>query len=114
MKSERSDLLNALALKAKNRMIHRNTIGKAYGYDEVSPACEVKLIDEKDDDFYENVQRLLNSDEGVNNPIKRLMNEKIFNSLDNRGQEKYLLDTIEKYLKYRKKIEDENKANLVY
>ena len=110
----KSDLLKALALKAKNRMIHRNTIGKAYGYDDALPTCEVKLIDERDDDFYENVQRLLSSDEGVRNLIKRLMNEEKFKALDGRGQEKYLLDTIEKYLKYRKKIEEENKANLVY
>lgn len=111
----KSDLLKALALKAKNRMIHRNTIGKAYGYDEALPTCQIKVIDEHDDDkFYEKVQVLLSSEESISNPIKRLMNEEVFKSLDSRGKEKYLLDTIEKYLKYRKMIEEENKANLVY
>ncbi len=110
----KSDLLKALALKAKNRMIHRNTIGKAYGYEDNAPACPIKVIDEHDDQFYQKVQQLLGDNEGIKNPIKRLMNEEKFASLDPRSQEKYLLDTIEKYLKYRRMIEEENGSKIVY
>ena len=42
------------------------------------------------------------------------MNEEKLLSLDTRGKEKYLLETIEKYLKFRKIIEEENRSKLVY
>lgn len=105
----KSDLLKALAIKAKNRMMNKN-----YKKEEAVTACQVKVIDEKDDFFYEQVLELMKSNESIRNPMKRLMNQEVFKSLNPRGQEKYLLDTIEKYLRYKNMIEKENESKIVY
>lgn len=110
----KSDLLKTLAHKAKNRMIHRNTLGKACGYGEAALGCSITVIDERDENFYEEVKKMITEEDYVKNPIKRLMNEERYKSLDARGQEKYLLDTIERFLKYRDQIEKENRSKIVY
>ena len=111
----KSDLLKSLALRAKNRMIHNANPTRNLGYCETFGNCRIKLIEEKDEnDFFDKVKSLLAGDSCVENPIKRLMNEDKMSALDTRGKEKYLLETIERYLKCRKLIEEENESKLVY
>ena len=110
----KSDLLRSLALRAKNRMIHSTTAAGSIGYKDCYGGCQIKIIDDGDEEFFIKVKKLLDYDLNCENPIKRLMNEEKLLSLDTRGKEKYLLETIEKYLKFRKIIEEENHSKLVY
>ena len=110
----KSDLLKSLAMKAKNRMIHNSSLGKACGYGDEPVDCKIRIIDDADNEFIEKVRFLVNGSENVGNPIKLLMSEEKLISMDARGKEKYLLETIEKYLKYRKMIESEKRSKIVY
>lgn len=96
----KNDLLKTLAMKAKNRMINKN-LRNTYAN------TSVKIIDSYDKGFYEKVKEIMNNDEDIFNPLKRLMDEDKLMNLDQRGRERYLLETIEKYQQARKMIENE-------
>lgn len=97
----KSDLLKALALKAKNRLINKNN--------KISqPNTSVKVIDENDQLFYQRVKDLINNDTYTLNPMKYLMDENKLMKLDALGKEKYLFETIDKYNKIKNLIEREN------
>ncbi len=99
------EVLKSLALKAKNRMIHKNgASGVPYTENE---GLNIKVIKSNDDIFYSKVRMLLESNEDILNPIKQLMDENILLKLDAHGKEKYLLETVEKYHKFRKMIQEE-------
>ncbi len=99
------EVLKSLALKAKNRMIHKNAPqGIDYGQDE---GLNIKVIKSSDDLFYNKVRALLENDEDILNPIKQLMDDNILLKLDAHGKEKYLLETVEKYYTFRKMIQEE-------
>lgn len=107
------EVLKSLALKAKNRMIHKG-VEKDYGLDIYGDdSVSIKIIDSNDDIFYNKVRSLLESDEDIVNPIKKLMDETLLLKLDPRSKEKYLLETVEKYHKFRKLISDENTKQYV-
>ena len=97
----KNDLLKALALKAKNRMINKNLRNTYCGVD-------VKIINKNDENFYNKVKEIMNEDTYVCNPLKRLMDDNKLLKLDARGKERYLLETIEKYQEARRRIEREN------
>ncbi len=97
----KNDLLKALALKAKNRMINKNLRNTYCGVD-------VKIINNNDENFYNKVKEIMNEDTYVCNPLKRLMDDNKLLKLDARGKERYLLETIEKYQEARRRIEREN------
>lgn len=96
MKSN-SNMLKVLAMRAKNRMINKN------GYTE----AKIKIINSDDSEFVEKVRNLLNSEGNITNPIGQLMEEKVLYRLDERGREKYLLETVERYLRAKSIIEKE-------
>lgn len=97
----KKEVLKALALKAKNRMIHKKEESS------VDSDIDVKVISDNDDLFFSKVRALLEDDADIINPMKYLMDESLMLRMDARGREKYLLDTIEKYHRFRKRLESE-------
>ncbi len=100
------EALKSLALKAKNRMIHKKQ-DDLTGLDFEQHSLHIKVINDNDDLFYNKVRMLLENDEDIINPIKKLMDDNLLMKLDARGREKYLLETVEKYHKFRKMFEQE-------
>ncbi len=98
----KSDLLKALALRAKNRLINRNN-------KEINRTASVKIINDNDEQFYQKVKEVLSNDDYTLSPMKFLMDENRLMKLDSAGKERYLLETIDKYNKIKTKIEKENK-----
>lgn len=60
-----------------------------------------------DDIFYEKVVQILRSNEIVLNPIKRLMDDEMYESLSDREKQKYILDLTEKFNEMKKRFEKE-------
>lgn len=98
----KSDLLKALALKAKNRLINRNT-------KETNKTSSVKIITDNDEEFYQKVKSVLTNDDYSLSPMKFLMDENKLLKLDSASKERYLLETIDKYNRIKAKIEKEDK-----
>ena len=94
-------LLKDLAMSARNRLINRQNgdVNKRTCY---NPNIKFKIISNEDIDFYEKVKNL--SDEDLVTPLKKLINDEYFSSLSRQAQERYLLQTIDKYTKFREKI----------
>lgn len=101
-----NEVLKNLALKAKNRMIHKNGASDFEG----SEGLNIKIIAGEDQQFLEKVRSLIDSSEDIINPLKMLMDEDIMLTMDARGRERYLLETIEKYHKALKHIEKERSS----
>lgn len=96
------EVLKSLALKAKNRMIHKNSA--AMSDDE---ELNIKIIASDDQQFISKVKALMQNDEDIINPIGLLMDDDILLTLDASGRERYLLETVEKYHKALKYIQKE-------
>lgn len=96
----KNDILKTLAMKAKNRMINKK-LRDTYSN------TNIKVIDNNDHDFYNKVKEIMVEDGDIFNPLKRLMDQDKLMKLDERGRERYLLETIEKYQKARRMIESE-------
>ncbi len=96
MKSN-NNMLKVLAMRAKNRMINRNGMSDA----------RIKIINNDDGEFVEKVRDILSSQDNITNPIGQLMEEKVLFKLDEKGKEKYLLETVEKFLRAKTIIENE-------
>lgn len=97
----KNNLLKILAKKAKERLL-----GKPICNCE-SNVC-IKVFNAEDEDFDSKVKFLFSKKEDASfNPMKILMDEKVLISLDERGREKYLLDTMDRYLKACQKFERE-------
>lgn len=97
----KNDILKTLAMRAKNRMVNKN-LRETYAN------TNVKIIESYDQSFYEKVKELMANENDICNPLKKLMDENRLMSLDERGRERYLLETIDKYQKARRMIEREN------
>ncbi len=94
MKNNR--ILKRLAMKAKNRFLSNSP----------SPVCEYKIIDLHEEEFVDKVRSLLKT-ECLINPIDSLMEKSVLKGLDEIGKEKYLLETVDRYLKALDKIDKE-------
>ena len=101
--------LKNLALFAKNRLIQKagNVVSPIS-----SSNITFKLMLNEDDAFFEKVKNLL--EENSISPIRELMDKKRYDSLDEFGKQKYLLDTVERFQEMKRKIECENSRKLVY
>lgn len=91
--------IKSLAISAKNRLIQKS--GKI-----LSPVREnvtFKIIMNEDDAFFEKVKNLL--EENSISPIRELMDKKRYDSLDEFGKQKYLLDTVEKFQNSKRRYE---------
>ena len=104
----KKEVLKSLALKAKNRMIHK---GQSL---DIDSEVNVKVISSDDETFERKVRALLQDDQDMVNPIKKLMDETLLLRLDARGREKYLLETVDKYHAIRKRIEREQTYDYNY
>lgn len=93
---KKENILKKLALKAKNKLISNN-----------NSSIEYKFTQSDDREFTDKVRELLKT-EDIINPISQLMENKILFRLDERGKEKYPLETVDRYLKAIKIIENEN------
>ena len=94
-------LLKDLAMSARNRLINRQNsdVNKRSYY---NPNIKFRIISNEDAEFYEKVKSL--SDDDMVTPLKKLINNEYFSSLSRQAQERYLLETIDKYTKFREKI----------
>lgn len=93
----KKDILKHLAMRAKSRMLNKNLRDT---YSNVN----VKIIKKEDEKFDQKVRDLLEKGEDVFNPIKQLMDEKKLLTLDERGRERYLFETIERYNEIRNQV----------
>ncbi|MBE7074168.1 MAG: hypothetical protein E7379_03665 [Clostridiales bacterium] len=98
----KSNTLKNLALRAKNRLLHKN-LRKDYS------TAEIKIIDTNDSEFVSKVKEVISNEETAYSPLKYLMDDSKLLSLDAQGKERYLLQTIQKYKQAREQIERENK-----
>ena len=98
----KSDALKNLALRAKNRLLHKN-LRDTYS------SAEIRIIDETDQEFYSKVKEVISKEETFYNPLKYLMDDSKLLSLDAQGRERYLLQTIKKYKEAKAQIEQESK-----
>ena len=107
----KNDVLKTLALRAKNRLIHKNDPTSAY----LGAAdMRIKIIKSGDEVFYDKVKALLERDEDITNPLKELMDESLLSTMTTGQRERYLFQTIDKYQKLRGEWEEEKQLKLVY
>jgi len=98
----KSDALKNLAMRAKNRLLNKN-LRNTYSN------AEIKIIDNRDENFYQKVKEVISSEETIYNPLKYLMEDSKLLTLDAQGRERYLLQTIQKYKQAKEQIEKESK-----
>ena len=90
----KSDVLKTIAQKAKRRLV-----GK-----EQTVNAKIKVISNEDEDFKSKVEFLLSQESIVTNPVHYLIDDKILNNMAESQREKYLLDTLDKYISLRNKL----------
>ena len=107
----RGDILKSLAQRAKDRMktgYNADEGKKLQTKKRLGADFKIRVIsDGVDDKFYTKVIEALRSEEHSLNPMKVLINESIYNSLDREGKERYFFDTVEKYNKCKQRYEVE-------
>ena len=91
-----NDILKNFALRAKNKLLGKDS--------KDSVTAKIKTISFKDDAFKEKVEYLMDRDDEIFNPMHFLMDEKVMKNLDSEQRERYLLTTIDKYMKYKNEI----------
>lgn len=96
----KSNMIKVLAMRAKNRMMNRGSLDANYD-------SRIKIINNEDLEFIDKVKSVLENERKSINPMKYLMDEKRLMKLDDKGRERYLLETTEKYLKAKAFIEKE-------
>lgn len=93
----RNDILKSFALKAKKKLLGKENEVRA----------KIKVISFEDEAFKEKVEYLISKEDEIFNPIHFLMDDKVMRSLDSAGKERYLLSTIDKYMRYKNEIIEE-------
>ena len=91
-----NDILKNFALRAKNKLLGKDTKN--------SINVKVKTISFKDDAIKEKVEYLMDRENEIFNPMHFLMDDKILKILDSEQKERYLLETIDKYLRFKNEI----------
>lgn len=94
-----NNTLKMLAMRAKNRLMNK---------DNDRSLTQIKIINNEDNLFIEKVRTLLQNQEMCKNPLKSLMDDNYITKLDDLNRERYLLETMEKYLKAKELVENEN------
>ena len=110
----KNQVLKKLAMNARNRLINRNADGghlKQKQNAVYSPNVRFRIISNEDSDFLARANSL--SQEDMYNPLKKLIDAALFDKLDAKGKERYLLDTIDKYAKFRDKVKAENERQKI-
>lgn len=93
----RNDILKSFALKAKKKLLGKENEVRA----------KIKVISFEDEAFKEKVEYLVSKEDEIFNPIHFLMDDKVMKALDSAGKERYLLSTIDKYMRYKNEIIEE-------
>ena len=91
-----NDILKNFALRAKNKLLGKDTKN--------SINVKVKTISFKDDAFKEKVEYLMDRENEIFNPMHFLMDDKLLKTLEKKKKERYLLETIDKYLRFKNEI----------
>lgn len=116
------DALKRMAQMAKNRL--RNKVNEKENkniknkgsfkiiYGE-SMDIKCKIITKEDVKLYEKVKNMLDENFDIINPIAKLIDYKTYNKLDTLSQERYLLDLVDKYKKYKEKYLQEKMKEIV-
>ena len=97
----KNDILKTFAQRAKRRLV-----GK-----EQTPTAKIKVISNEDEDFKNKVENLLSMDCLVTNPVHYLIDDKVFNTLNETEKERYLLSTLDKFSRLRNQIEHSSSYN---
>ena len=93
----RNDILKSFALKEKKKLLGKENEVRA----------KIKVISFEDEAFKEKVEYLVSKEDEIFNPIHFLMDDKVMKTLDSAGKERYLLSTIDKYMRYKNEIIEE-------
>lgn len=93
-----------LARDAKSRMRNFNKEKSVF---EQMPYAKIGLS-EKEQNLYERVCRILDSNTIIINPIKELVDNKYYNTLSLEGKQKYIFDLSEKYKEMKTRYEREH------
>ncbi len=101
----KSDALKALALRAKNRLLNK-------GLRDTYSNANIKVINNRDEEFVEKVRDVLDREDAMTNPLKYLMDESRLLKLDPKARERYLLETIERYQNAKREIEKQNALSI--
>lgn len=91
-----NDVLKNFAQRAKRRLV-----GK-----EKTINAKIKVISNEDIDFKNKVEFLLSQEEVVTNPVHYLIDDKILKNMQDNEKERYLLNTLDKYMTLKKRIEN--------
>ena len=91
-----NDILKNFALRAKNKLLGKDN-------KDVVPA-KIKTISFKDEAFKEKVEYLMDNEDEIFNPMHFLMDEKLMKTLYSEQKERYLLSTIDKYMRFKNEI----------
>lgn len=94
-----NDVLKNFAQKAKRRLVGKEKVTSA----------KIKVISNEDEDFKSKVEFLLSQEDVVTNPVHYLIDDKILKNMQEQERERYLLNTLDKYMALKKQIE--NSAN---
>ena len=98
----KSDALKSLALRAKNRLLNK-------GLRDTYSNANIKVIDNRDDEFVSKVKDVLDKEDAMTNPLKYLMDEHRMMRMDPKARERYLLETIERYQEAKRELARQNK-----
>ena len=112
-KKENNMELKRLAQNARKRLI---SSGANNGIRKTVPSLnsnvKFKVISNSDEEFSSKARQVLESD--TLSPIKELMDEDYFNSLDSINKQKYLLEVVEKFNRVKAKFDELQARKLVY
>ena len=94
---------NAEKIKARNAMnVNSYFIKNINALKKINSKAEFKYIsNEIDDEFVDNVYTILNSPNEVFNPIGRLVDQKLYDSLSDIEKQFYILNIADKYNKIK-------------
>lgn len=115
MQRQGLDAIKRMAQMAKNRL--RKKVNEKENKTAKSGSFKIifgdgidiknKIITREDKKLYEKVKAIVDGGETVFNPIARLIDYKIFNKIGEQEKERYLLDLVDKFKRYKEKYQEE-------
>jgi len=104
--------LKRLALKAKKRLTGKNKLS-TYNNEAKQLYGNVRIIScEEDERFYKKVCKILSENRDIQNPLGKLIDHNVYNSLTETSKEKYFFDLIDKYAECKARFEKENSISV--
>lgn len=122
MQKQGIDALKRMAQMAKSRLRNKaveceNKRVKQTGKFKIiygeSVDIKSKIISKEDLKLYEKVKAMLQENADVVDPIARLIDYKTYNKMDGLCRERYLLNLVDKYKKYKEKYEEEKLKQII-